>query len=257
MAAVERVPVDEETGIPFLFAPHHNYKRLMHGPEGFADWNHNFFPRKHHLLFGLGGLAIRHSRVQRVVRAQHNEFHKIYERAPLPDNDTDRFKIVVPVAAGYVPDRALTFVKGEPKIVQMNREQINRLRSSEEVDIDATASDAPGNFIRNYILRKGIDYANPHDKYLLMKHSPIKSNHDQKICAGVAFDILQDAVLPASLEVMDTYNKAYDNEQLAFDAPPDVDTFLLNMAFCAPYNRYPGKAVRDIRDAIIASEEQL
>ncbi|MEO8105404.1 MAG: hypothetical protein ABI602_03655 [Candidatus Saccharibacteria bacterium] len=106
----ERVtPIDEFSGIPLPLAPQYMAERpSRYKPNDHHSWHSRLDPLLHD---SVGGLALRGSRVQMANFDTHNlDYHRDnFDGPPLPQNDAERLRPIVLAAAGYVPDRAISF----------------------------------------------------------------------------------------------------------------------------------------------------
>lgn len=134
MAAELITPMDEMSGIPLPILPQ---EYLPMGKPDIANWHHPWHAESAPELQGLGGKALRHSRVQLVRATDHNmgdkrrgklTYHDFFVGPPLPTTDDERFRLCVISAAGYVPDEAIDLRGDEPKITFMDEAQIELLR---------------------------------------------------------------------------------------------------------------------------------
>lgn len=129
MAAELITPLDYETGIPLPILPTKELDR--HDPT--TNWHHAWHANSAPELQGVGGRALRHSRVQLVRNVDHNHgnkevgkltYHDYYVGPPLPTDDDERYKLCIISAAGYVPDMAIDLWSGDgPSKVRMTAEQ--------------------------------------------------------------------------------------------------------------------------------------
>lgn len=135
MAAELITPLDEVSGMPLPILPQEFLS--VHNPD-IANWHHPWHAESAPQLQGLGGKALRHSRVQLVRATDHNmgdkrrgklTYHDFYIGPPLPDDDGDKFDLCVIAAAGYVPEKAIDLRGDEPTIKRMNKSELELLRT--------------------------------------------------------------------------------------------------------------------------------
>ncbi len=69
--------------------------------------HHHFHPKSDPRLQSVAGLALRKSRIQTTPLISHNEYHRLYEGAPLPDTEEQIFKLSVLSVAGFTPRSAI------------------------------------------------------------------------------------------------------------------------------------------------------
>ncbi len=110
MAAELITPVDELTGIPLPIVPQ-NY---LVEQSKLSNWHHAWHPNSDVALEDLGGRALRHSRIQLVRRIDHNykdkgrpNYHNYYAGPEMPTTDSERFRLCVLSAAGYMPEMGI------------------------------------------------------------------------------------------------------------------------------------------------------
>ncbi len=133
MAAELITPVDELTGIPLPILP---LEFLDHNSSQ-ANWHHPWHANSAPELQGLGGRALRHSRVQLVRATDHNykdktgrpNYHNFYIGPELPTDTRKQFELCVIAAAGYMPDMAIDLRSGEPVVVPMSDVELTLLRT--------------------------------------------------------------------------------------------------------------------------------
>jgi len=132
MAAELITPTDELTGLPLPILP----QEYLQANATETNWHHAWHANSAPELQGLGGRALRHSRVQLVHRTDHNykdkgrpNYHNFFEGPPLPDNEDDQFRLCVISAAGYIPDTAIDLRSGEPELVVMSEDELDILRA--------------------------------------------------------------------------------------------------------------------------------
>lgn len=145
------MPVDDRTGIPHPMLPPPD-RILTRTKSGEIDLNHAFHPRMDVLLQGVGGLAVRHCRVQLVPwHDHHNVYHRAYYGPPLPETVHAQFRTVVFAAAGYIPEFAVDCRGNVPvEYVPIDASVRKRLWDSGEIRVDR-----PGlvrRFIVDYLL---------------------------------------------------------------------------------------------------------
>ena len=106
-------PVDEITGVPLVLHPLGN-RRDRHKYSD--DKHHPWHPKNDPLVKTgtLGGEALRSSRVQVASYDMHHlDYHRRFYGPELPSEDTERFKLIVLTAAGYIPDQAIIFGRSD------------------------------------------------------------------------------------------------------------------------------------------------
>ena len=136
MAAELITPVDSLTGVPLPILPREILP--IDNPE-VANMHHAWHPSSDPRLLTTAGLALRHSRVQLVRATDHNmgdknrgklTYHDFYEGPPLPEDETEIFRMCVLSCAGYLPDKAIDLHKATPREITMNPQQIEILRKA-------------------------------------------------------------------------------------------------------------------------------
>lgn len=137
VAAELITPLDHETGIPLPILP----TGVLERDDPNTNWHHAWHANSAPQLQGVGGRALRHSRVQLVRDIDHNHgdkekgkltYHDYYVGPPLPETDDERFRLCVIAAAGHVPDKAIDLWSAdEPQVVTMTPAQKQILREPE------------------------------------------------------------------------------------------------------------------------------
>lgn len=133
MAAELITPVDELTGIPLPILP----QEVLNHSSPHTNWHHPWHANSAPELQGLGGRALRHSRVQLVRATDHNykdktgrpNYHNFYIGPELPTDTRKQFELCVLSAAGYMPDMAIDLRSGEPVVVPMSDVELTLLRT--------------------------------------------------------------------------------------------------------------------------------
>ncbi|HET9174115.1 MAG TPA: hypothetical protein VFN56_02425 [Candidatus Saccharimonadales bacterium] len=131
-------PTDLLTGLPLPILPTAHF-----APH--ADMHHHFHPKRSVELRGVGGQAVRCVRVQKVnYDTHHDDYHRNFYGPPLPETDEAKFFTVL-MAMACVPNQAIAFRRGNPRIVTMTNTQRKRLYSFEHMRVNGQ------NIIRTFI----------------------------------------------------------------------------------------------------------
>ncbi len=138
MAAELVTPLDDISGMPLPLLP----TEMLDRENERTNWHHAWHANSAPQLQGIGGRALRHSRVQLVRDIDHNHgdrsqgkltYHDHYIGPPLPTTDQERLKLCVIAAAGYVPDTAIDlWAKQGPRVVRMTTDQKSLLKLPEQ-----------------------------------------------------------------------------------------------------------------------------
>jgi hypothetical protein len=151
-------PADEMTGIPLPLMPRNDLPPVptgnMRNLERVADWHHPFHPRSILIHEGLGPAAVRNCRIQWANYVDHHHrYHAAYKGPELPITDNERFNTVVFAAAGYVPDRAISFEgRRRPVFKRLNDEDREQLWRNGQLRVANQAS--VQTFLTDYVLRQ-------------------------------------------------------------------------------------------------------
>lgn len=152
-------PTDELTGIPLLMAPHDdipylladpqaNARRRLEGGKDYIDRNHVYHPNAS--LTSVANRALQGSRVQYVMRADHDAYHGVYDGPPLPKTMAAHYYHIVFSAANYIPRKALDFSGDSPREITLTDAQILRLQTSGEVRMADPGR--VGRFLEKFVL---------------------------------------------------------------------------------------------------------
>lgn len=152
-------PTDELTGLPLLIAPQDdvpyllvhpgiNAARRAAGRRDYIDRNHVYHPSTR--LISVSDKALQGSRIQYVLRRDHNAYHAAYDGPPLPRTAAERYYQMVFSAAGYIPQMALDFSGDSPQEIMLSEEQIMRYQTSGEVRMADPGK--VGRFLESYVL---------------------------------------------------------------------------------------------------------
>jgi hypothetical protein len=228
-----QTPIDETSGLPLLFEPqeqalaiHWGYERA-HDTNGrvVADWNHVWHPGREVVSAGSGGDGLRNSRVQFVLRSDHDDYHHYFDGPPLPAKPSGRFRAMVMCAAGYIPTDALRFETDSPRIVRLNEWQRLRLRESGEVRV-ASLSVVQG-VMKDFVMRQSVDHVKPRTIDRFLKLDPGESTDAAREHAYLAHLLLSLAIDRIEDPLVKPYTEAHEKGLLAPDMPPRPDQFIL------------------------------
>lgn len=131
MAAELVTPTDELTGFPLPIIPS---QRLMDGEPIFTNWHHAYHPNSSDSLKGLGGRALRHSRIQLVDATNHNHskesYHAIYKGFDMPDSSDldEQFRLALLGITGYIPRQGIDMGSASYGVRDLTEQEIVFLR---------------------------------------------------------------------------------------------------------------------------------
>jgi hypothetical protein len=156
---MQQTPVDELTGLPLLIAPQNevpyllihpgvNAARRAAGRRDYIDRNHVYHPSTQ--LVSVAEKALQGSRIQYVLRQDHDDYHFSYEGPPLPQTSAEKYYQMVFSAANYIPRRALDFSGDSPTEITLTDDQILRYQTSGEVRMADPGK--VGKFLEGYVL---------------------------------------------------------------------------------------------------------
>ena len=242
-------PRDELTGLPLLLAPNEDVLPILSGfepartPAGhpIADWNHVWHPRKE-AQYGTGGLGLRHSRVQFVMRTEHDAYHEQFYGPSLPQKPAERFEATVLCAAGYIPSEAISINAESYQIVKLNEWDRTRLYESGEVRV--------GNFkivqdaIRDFVLGQPLDHIRGHtiDRFLSVDPSEsADAAKEHRYLSHLLLALVIDQI--EEQRVAKSYADAHESGLLAPESPGRFDEFILGVLRT---HRHIGKASREL-----------
>lgn len=163
MAAEQITPTDNLSGLPLPVAP--RIERIPLRRPDIADWHHHFHPREDPRLKTVGGLALRNVRMQLVPREFHNEgpqqYHRFFDGPPIPEDEATQFGMCILACAGYIPDEGIDLMHGEPKVVVLDHNQRNILRTHKQNNFDYRyfryGYDPIRQFFAKYILNQALE----------------------------------------------------------------------------------------------------
>ena len=152
-------PVDELTGLPLLIAPRDDVPYLLSHPKVNAarreagerrhiDRNHVYHPSTR--LTTEASKALQGSRIQYVMRLDHDTYHAAYDGPSLPQTLEEHYYQMVFSAANYIPPRALDVSGDSPREITLTDAQILRFQSSGEVKM--ADSGKVGKFLEGFVL---------------------------------------------------------------------------------------------------------
>ena len=232
--AKPETPIDETSGLPLLFEPqdralaiHWGYER-SHDSDGrvLADWNHVWHPGREVVNAGSGGDGLRNSRVQFVMRTDHDDYHHYFNGPPLPEKPSGRFRAMALCAAGYIPTDALRFEADGPRIVRLNEWQRLRLRESGEVRVASLS--VVQSVMKDFVMRQSVDHVKPRTIDRFLKLDPSESTDAAREQAYLAHLLLSLAIDRIEDSLVKPYTEAHERGLLAPNVPPRPDQFILS-----------------------------
>lgn len=239
--STRETPVDELTGLPLLFVPHDDIPSIMANPKlaqdtyghQVADWNHVWHPGKVVTHAGKGGVALRSSRVQYVMRTEHDRYHAQFDGPPLPQRPTGRFVATVLSAAGYIPPAALSFNERNVRIVRLSHDERRRLHCSGEVRV--AQSKHVRTFMRDFVIGQPLSHIRNDTIDRFLDIDPQDSADSAKEHRYLAHLLLSLAIDQVEETVAHPYRWAHESGLLAPDAPKRVDEFILDSIVGSQY----------------------
>ena len=144
--------MDEFSGIPLPISPQYADERPSRYPR---DRHHPWHDALDPLLQGVGGKALRESRIQITnYDAHHLDYHGAGLRPTLPEYDSERIRPILLSAADYVPEYGIAFTRdGAPYRTRFSDEIRTWLRDSGTIRI------ASVQVVRRFLCANVIDQA--------------------------------------------------------------------------------------------------
>jgi hypothetical protein len=138
LTATLETPVDRFSGLPLLIAPSNKGRTPESGNSSY-NWHHLFHPENSPVLQEtLGGIALRHCRIQLVNKYIHNHqsrgkfkgvaYHTLYTGPKIPTDEDEQFRTCVLACAGYIPEEVIDLWAGEPKQREITDKERDFLR---------------------------------------------------------------------------------------------------------------------------------
>lgn len=149
---------DTMTGIPLPMWYDTKFSHFSDRPtyQQRKDEHHTFYPRAILENGDAADGALRACRVQRGPRWDHDLWHQIYGRPELPKRELRQFGLVVLCAAGYIPDRAISFNQaGVPRTVALGAEQRSLLWSPRRIHVENMP--VVRRYLLEYVVASGLD----------------------------------------------------------------------------------------------------
>jgi hypothetical protein len=184
-------PTDKLTGLPYPVIPYEKFVQV--------DTNHAVFHSDNPLLQGLGGQAVRYSRVQEMDRAEHEILHDRYHAiACLPETADEQFEYCVWASLDDIPPYAVDLSRKNHWVTQLDNDQIDILRKR---DIRVDSNQVLANFFAQYIQEQGLTHIDGYavDQYL---YTPFKMRKAPK-----GHWLLREAVEEAVSPLQPKYKK--------------------------------------------------
>ncbi len=124
-------PTDELSGLPYPIAP--SCRDLPLNTPQEADPHHHFHPGNNLFFKTIAGIALRNCRLQLTELAHHNKgsgsYHAYFRGPAFSESPNDALKTCVYACAGYIPSKGIDMASGEPKVVNLSKEQTAWLRT--------------------------------------------------------------------------------------------------------------------------------
>lgn len=268
MAGYREVPLDEIIKAPLPIWVDQSFQHFENVPwhQRREDEHHIWYQRKDYDFYhrvqrlstdehakrkALAYYALRSSRVQRLPRWDHDLWHKTYGVPQRPVNELHIFAATTLLAAGYLPDRAVSFNRlGTQLTVGLSLERRQQIWKQEAV-YPADAG-VVRRYLLQYIVAKGLD-PDAHEINEFIRADGI----EQRIDSGAS--LIRTASRGATERIGGVYNEILQDQRLPEGQPDD-------MAHCV-YNRitqgseagvgYPNAIVwlAEILDAPLPTEE--
>ena len=198
-------PACEVTGVPLIIHPECGTDKTNLYP---ADDHHPEHPRLHSRLESIGGLAVRHSRVQKTnYWVHHLCVHETFRGPLLPKTSREQFMRTVFNAAGLIPERAVYFHgPGEYSLVLLPKSLREQLWQHNILHVERPS--IVSEFIRKNLYEVSLQTASDTDvSKLLSAGEPAKGWEQAK-------RILSVAALEATKEFSETFKQMYDRNLL-------------------------------------------
>ena len=193
-------PACDETGVPLIVHP-----ECGQGQDNrAADDHHPEHPRLHSSLADLGGLAVRHSRVQKTnYWVHHLCVHETFRGPELPETPQEQFKRALFNAAGLIPEKALYFKgPGDFSLVPLPKKTREKLWQNNSVHVER--SFIVSSFIKQYLFDVALETtSNKEISKLFDGGNPTEDWKQAK-------RILSVAAVEATRDFSDTFKRMYD-----------------------------------------------
>jgi hypothetical protein len=227
------IPTDELSGIPLLLAPQERALSILwdcepsHDEHGrpLADWDHTWYPGREIRDAGWGGHALRNSRVQFVLRADHEEKNAYFDPPErLPQKPSERFRAAVLCAAGYIPLRAIGF-NADGYFLQ-DLDEWQRVRARESGEVRVASPDTVQKFMTEFVLSQPIDHIRPWTIKKFLRIDPAESSDASRKQRELAYLLLSLVIDRVEDPLVRPYTEAHQRGLLSPHAPPRPDYFI-------------------------------
>ena len=214
---------DTMTGIPLPMWYDSTFSHLKDRPrhQQRKDEHHTFYPRAVLENGDPAAEALRACRVQRGPRWDHDLWHQIYKEPALPKWELHQFGLVVLCAAGYVPDRAISFNQaGVPRTVALDMAQRRLLWSPRRIHVENMP--VVRRYLLEYVVARGLDIDSARtniDEFLATKDADDRLVMGQCLIERACQEVSsQDRMEP----LRQIYDEALTRSRLPQHRPPEV-----------------------------------
>lgn len=193
-------PACEETGVPLVIHPECGQGHDIRP----ADDHHPEHPRLHSSLADLGGLAVRHSRVQKTnYWVHHLCVHETFRGPELPVTPKEQFRRALYNEAGLIPEKVLYFRgPGDYTLVPLPKKMREKLWQNNTIHVERSV--IVSEFIKRYLFDVSLlTTSNKEVGKLLVATDPIKRWEQAK-------RILSVAAVEATKDFSETFKSMYD-----------------------------------------------
>jgi len=221
---------DTMTGIPLPMWFDTGFSHFKGRPlyQQRKDEHHTFYPRTVLENGDPADEALRACRVQRGPRWDHDLWHQIYGEPELPRWELQQFGLVVLCAAGYIPDRAISFNHvGVPRTIALDTMQRRQLWSPRRVHVENMP--IVRRYLLEYVVARGLDVNSARtniNEFLAAKDVDDRLVMGQCLIEQACHEVSsQERMEPLKL----IYGEALTHHRLPQHRPPEVSNCLYTL----------------------------
>lgn len=168
--------------------------------------------------------AVRFSRLQKVLKKPHADYHDYYDGTQQPEDSSEAFKITLLNCSQYIPSYAVDMTRVQPEIIELSDRQTSYLRQPDLLTIEKNKKhrDEIGSFLMRYAISQDFGHEKEHyiEEFLSLFESVSSKNlKRQERMQWLGMKLTNTAIDVAVEPVQPEYKRARDICALPVSAP--------------------------------------
>jgi hypothetical protein len=153
--------------------------------KGRPNRHHAYFYECHYSDGDLALRALRYSRLQKVSRGPHKDYHKQYHGTSMPANETETVAAVILNSAGYIANLGVCIDEDGTSIEEITPSQRDALRKPQIFSVERSEEKQAGigRFLMQYALRQRLDHVKQSQIEEFLELTPRKMAYDEGLRA--------------------------------------------------------------------------